>query len=106
MIPKQLEVFLRTEVLGQFDRCVMARFDYDRGEPQRWNGLTGVGNPETPASVQVDDINIDGRWYGRDELPSVDWEDLEQQIMDKIIEIQSEEQADRSEAEYKYWSEQ
>ncbi len=31
-----------------------------RGEPERWNGMTGVGNPETPDAVDFSEIYLRG----------------------------------------------
>jgi hypothetical protein len=97
--PKEIEVCLKGEVMGQTDRSALARFDYEPGEAERWNGLTGVGNPEIPASVEVTEVNIDGHWYGRIDLPPIDWDDLDQQVMDAIIELDDDDAAARDEYE-------
>ena len=54
------------------DSEVSVSFDYDLGEPERWNGLTGVGNPEVPAYLELTSVLINGVWVGT-EVFAEDW---------------------------------
>lgn len=68
------------------DEPVTVRYDYEAGEPERWNGLTGVGNPASGPIVVVYEIKrSDGVWRTVD--PKEPWlERVEQEIIDVMIE--------------------
>jgi hypothetical protein len=45
------------------DEDAEVRYDYDAGEPERWNGLTGVGNPAIGPSVEIYEYRVgNGPW--------------------------------------------
>ena len=82
------------------------RYDYDRGERERWNGLTGVGNPEIPPSVMVTEVSLDGvTWNDPEMYPQLNMEVIEQEIMDKLADLEAGENAAQAEAEYQAWEE-
>lgn len=99
-LPTEFEVFID-------DAQARVRYDYDLGESQWFDARAGVGSPGYDASVWVTEINFDlgGGWELPDAYPELDFDAVEQQIMDKIIELESAEQAARDEAEYNAYNE-
>jgi hypothetical protein len=76
------------------------RFDYYPGEPMRWNGLTGVGNPASDPSVAITEVNFGRGWESPDVYHEVDWSALESEVMEKLAELEAEDYAARHEREY------
>ena len=72
------------------DNEILVRYDYDKGEPMRWNGLTGVGTPEIPPSIEVCEVLYRGHWTPASHFSPAEHADWEQQIMDQLIEKQLE----------------
>ena len=99
-LPTELEVFID-------DAQARVRFDYDRGEAQWFDARAGVGSPGYDASVSVTEINFDmgGGWELPEAYPELDFDAIEQQVMDRLVEIESEENATRDEAAYNAWNE-
>ena len=46
--------------LGPLDALV--EYEYEAGEPERWNAMAGVGNPAIGPSVSVLGVLLNGRW--------------------------------------------
>jgi len=80
-------------------------YEYDRGEPERWNGLTGVGNPETPPSVYVTEVCVNGEWLPAEAFDQDQCDKWDQYVMDQLIEYESAINAEQAEAEYIAWEE-
>lgn len=57
-------------------------FDYDKGEPQWFDALKGVGSPGYPPSITVLGF--------RDQLEYTSMEDIEQAIIDILVAEESE----------------
>lgn len=83
-IPESLKILLRGHEVEAF-------FDYDRGEDQWFDALKGVGSPGYPASVEVTKlINAFGVEIPLDTVHEVELESMEQQLIDRIVEIEAE----------------
>lgn len=48
------------------DAEVTLEYEFTDGEPESWNGLTGVGHPGCPASVSIIQALINGVWIDPD----------------------------------------
>ena len=87
-IPKALKVNIAS--LDGFGTTeVLAKFDYDRGEPQWFDARVGYGSPGYPASVEVTSIFIGGVEIDPAILSSETLERIEEQLIEKITEIES-----------------
>jgi hypothetical protein len=81
------------------------RFDYDRGESQWFDARAGVGSPGYDPSVMLTEVNFGRGWETPDVYPQLNIDQIEQEIMDKLIEIESADNAARDEAEYNAFNE-
>ena len=80
---------------------VRVRYDYDRGEEQWFDARAGVGSPGYDAYACVTELSFDGiKWSTPDMHPDIDFDKLDQTLMEKIAEAEAEEHAARAEAEY------
>lgn len=50
------------------DAEVKLEYEFTDGEPESWNGLTGVGHPGSPAEVSILQMLINGVWIDPDGL--------------------------------------
>lgn len=50
------------------DAEVKLEYEFTDGEPQSWNGLTGIGHPGSPASVSILQMLVNGVWIDPDGL--------------------------------------
>jgi hypothetical protein len=79
------------------------RFDYDRGEQQWFDVRAGVGSPGYDPSVSINEVNFGEGWKSPDAYPQLDMEKYENQVLEKIAELEADEQDARAEAEYDAW---
>lgn len=82
------------------DLVFLARFDYDRGEAQWFDARAGVGSPGYDPSVTITEVNIGAGWESPETYPQIDIAACEEQLMEKLAELEADEQAARDEAEY------
>jgi hypothetical protein len=88
-----------TVTIGEQD--VSVRYDYDRGEPQSWNGLTGVGSPGYDPCVEITEVRFPaGAWETPDRYPQIDWSMIEDEVLQRLAELYVEEQAAYSDYMY------
>ena len=88
------------ELRDQDDNPFRVRFDYDKGEQQWFDARAGVGSPGYDPSVCITEVNWGSKWELPEVYPQLDIEACEQEVMDKLIELEAEEQAARDDAEY------
>ena len=74
-------------------------FDFDPGEEQSWNGLTGVGSPGYPASVEITDVDFGAGWKPLEAYPQLNIAGIEQAIMDRINDLYEDDAEQRAEYE-------
>ena len=77
------------------------RFDYDRGEAQWFDARAGVGGPGCDPSVCITEVNLGNGWESPDIYPQIDFDACEAEVMQKLADIEGDEQADREDAEYR-----
>ena len=88
------------ELRDQDDKPFRVRFDYDRGEQQWFDARAGVGGPGYDPSVCITEVNFGGGWESPETFNPIDIDGWENEVMDKLIELEAEEQAARDDAEY------
>ena len=76
------------------------RFDYNRGESQWFDARAGVGSPGYDPFVEVTEVNFGAGWESPDVYPQLDLAACEVEIMERLAELESDDQAARDEAEY------
>ena len=77
-----------------------ARFDYDRGEEQWFDARAGVGSPGHDPSVSITEVNFGAGWESPEVYPQLNVETCEQEILEKLADLEADENAARDEAEY------
>ena len=87
------------------DAPIRVRFDYDRGEAQWFDARAGVGSPGYDPYVVITEVNFGAGWDDPDKYDQKDVAAWEAEVMTKLAELESEEQAARDEAEYDAWNE-
>jgi hypothetical protein len=92
-LPTELE-------LWHEDTPFRVRFDYDRGEAQWFDARAGVGSPGHDPSVWINEVNFGNGWQSPEVYPQLNIEACEQEVMEKLAELEADEQAARDEAEY------
>lgn len=92
-LPTELEFF------DADDNPYRVRFDYDRGEQQWFDARAGVGSPGYDPSVDVTEINFGDGWKTPDEVPGFDFAKCEEEVMDRLIELEDSERAEYDERE-------
>ena len=101
-LPTEMEVW-------HGDLAILVRFDYDRGESQWFDARAGVGSPGHDPCVDITECNVGSGWclphQLQESFDGLDFNKLEQQVMDRLIELEADEQAARDEAEYAAWNE-
>ena len=95
-LPTEMEFF------APDDTPFRVRFDYDRGEEQWFDARAGVGSPGYDPSVSVTEVNFGAGWELPDVYPQLNLEQIEAEIMEKLAELESDEQAARAERERDY----
>ena len=91
---------LPTEMeLWHDDTQFRVRFDYDRGEEQWFDARAGVGSPGYPPSVSINEVNFGGKWEAPENFPQINLDACEQEVMEKLADLEADEQAARDEAE-------
>lgn len=98
-LPTELELTTPDDV------SFRVRFDYDRGEPQWFDARAGVGSPGYDPSVSITEVNFGAGWRSPEEHQSADVVEWEQKVMDRLVDLESAENAARDEAEYNAWNE-
>ena len=98
---------LPTELIIDVDGLQMHfRYDADPGEDQWFDARAGVGSPGCPPSVMVTEVSLDGvTWNDPEMYPQLNMEVIEQEIMDKLADLEADENAAQAEAEYQAWEE-
>jgi hypothetical protein len=97
---------LPTEMLLWSDEtpfCV--RFDYDRGEQQWFDAGAGVGSPGYDPSVSITEINFGAGWESPETYPQLHVDTCEQEVLEKLAELEADDNAARDEAEYNAFNE-
>lgn len=82
-----------------------ARFDYDRGEQQWFDARAGVGSPGYDTSVSLTEVNFGTDWESPDAYPQLNVDACEQEILEKLAELEADDNAARDEAEYNAFNE-
>lgn len=95
-LPTELEFF------DADDNPYRVRFDYDRGEAQWFDARAGVGSPGHDPSVCVTEINLGDGWKSPAEVPGFDFDKCEQEVMERLTELEANEQSERDERECNY----
>ena len=60
------------------DVKVYVHYDYSPAEPERWNGLTGEGDPGCPACIEITSCSIGGAEFDPDCISAeilAEWEE-------------------------------
>jgi len=91
------------ELRDENDHAFRVRFDYDRGEEQWFDARAGVGGPGFGPSVCITEVNFGSGWEDSEVyrspvlscIPKVDFDQWEQEVMDKLIELESDAQEGR-----------
>ena len=97
---------LQTELeLWHEDKPFRVRFDYDRGEDQWFDARAGVGSPGHDPSVCINEVNFGAGWESPDVYPQLNLEQCEAEVMEKLADLEADENAARDEAEYNAWNE-
>ena len=71
------------------DTTKSVRFEYDPGEDQWFDARAGVGSPGYPAEAYITAIDRGNGWEDVESITDLDLNDIEQQVLDKILEIDS-----------------
>ena len=88
---------LPTELqLWHEDCAFLVRFDYDRGEQQWFDARAGVGSPGYDPSVSINEVNFGSGWEDPAKYPQLNMDVCEAEVMEKLIELEADEQADRA----------
>ena len=97
---------LPTEMeLWHEDTPFRVRFDYDRGEQEWFDARAGVGSPGYDPFVEITEVNFGAGWESPDNYPQLNLSRCEQEVMERLAELEADEQAARDEAEYNAWNE-
>lgn len=92
-LPTEMELF-------EGDTQFRVRYDYDRGEQQWFDARAGVGSPGYDPSVCITEVNFGAGWESPDAYPQLDFAACEAEVMERLAELEADEQAARDEAEY------
>ena len=93
--------------LSDDELSIRVKYDYDRGEQQWFDAKAGVESPGYDPSVCITEVSINGSaWTTPDVYPQIDWDRYEQQVMERLIEWEADENAARDEAEFQHWCDQ
>ena len=84
---------------------VRVRYEYDRGEDQWFDARAGVGSPGYPAAAWMTEINFGKGWEDPDIYPQLNRDAIDEEIMDRLADLEAAENAARDEAEYQHWQE-
>lgn len=95
-LPNELE-------LWNEDTPFRVRFDYERGEPQWFDARAGVGHPGSDPCVAITEVNFGSGWELPEVYPRLNIEACEAEVMEKLADMEADEQAARDEAEYTAW---
>ena len=87
------------------DMAFRVRFDYDRGEQQWFDARAGVGSPGYGPSVCITEVNLGSGWEAPDMYPQLNLDACEQEVLERLADLEADEQAERDEAEYTAWKE-
>ena len=82
-----------------------ARFDFDRGEQQWFDARAGVGSPGYDPSVSITEVNFGGGWEIPETYPQLDVAACEDEIMQRLCDLEADDNAARDEAEYNAFNE-
>jgi hypothetical protein len=82
------------------DIAFRVRFDYDPGEAQWFDARAGVGSPGHDPYVCINEVNFGSGWLAPDAYPQLNIEACKQEVLEKLAELEADEQAARYEAEY------
>lgn len=85
------------------DDEVTVRYDYDPGENQWFDARAGVGSPGYPAEAWITEINLGNGFVDPDECKGIDLDALNDQLLERICDLEAAEQGERDEAEYRAW---
>lgn len=97
---------LPTEMeLWHEDTAFRVRFDYDPGESQWFDARAGVGCPGHGPGVCINEINFGSGWEPPEAFPQLNLDRCEEEVMEKLAELEADEHAARDEAEYNAWNE-
>lgn len=98
---------LPTEIeLWHEDIAFRVRFDYDRGEEQWFDARAGVGSPGHDPCVEITEVNFGAGWEDPGNYPQLDIEQAEDELLQRLCDIEAEEYAAQAEAEYNEWREE
>ena len=81
------------ELYDQEDRAFRVRFDYDKGEAMWFDARAGVGSPGHDPSVWITEVNFGAGWELPEVYPQLDIAACEQEVMDRLGELQEAENA-------------
>ena len=98
-LPNEMELF-------HDDTAFRVRFDYDKGERQWFDAKAGVGSPGYDPSVCINEVNFGAGWDSPDNFPQLNMDACESEVMEKLADLEADEQAARDEAEYNAFQEQ
>ena len=87
------------------DTNFRVRFDYEPGEAQWFDHRAGVGGPGYDPSVAITEVNFGKGWESPDAYPQLNMTACEQEVMEKLAEIDECDRAAREDAEYMAWQE-
>jgi hypothetical protein len=97
-LPTELE-------LWRGDVAFRVRFDYDHGEAQWFDARAGVGSPGHDPCVSINEVNFGNGWESPEAYPQLDLDACESEVLEKLAELEADENAARDEAEYNAWTE-
>ena len=97
-LPTELE-------LWHDDTPFRVRFDYDRGEEQWFDARAGVGSPGYDPSVSINEVNFGAGWQSPDDYPQLNISACEDEVLQKLADLEAHENAARDEAEYNAFNE-
>lgn len=97
-LPTELE-------LWHDDTPFLVRFDYDRGEASWFDARAGVGSPGYDPFVEITEVNFGSGWESPDAYPQLNLSACESEVMEKLADLEADEQAARDEAEYNAFNE-
>lgn len=101
-----MKMTLPTELeLWHEDTPFRVRFDYDPGEAQWFDARAGVGSPGHDPCVCINEVNFGAGWVSPDVYPQLNLDRCEEEVMEKLAELEADEHAARDEAEYNAWNE-
>ena len=97
-LPTELE-------LWHEDTAFLVRFDYDRGESQWFDASAGIGSPGYDPSVSIYEVNFGHGWESPEAYPQLNISVCEDEVMQRLTDLEADENAAREEAEYNAWNE-